>query len=371
MEEKNKKSRKRNLLSSVKRSRKISTKATIGQAPGTAIYVGLKTEADLSIEIIDFTKEDIHEEKFHEIENSFKYLDTSSVSWVNINGLRHTEEIRKIGAHCELHPLIIEDIVNTNQRPKVDEYDNYFYVVLKMLYFDKQEELIVEHISFVLGKNYVISFQEADGDVFDALRDRIRKGKGRVRQLGPDYLLYALMDAVVDHYFGLAEILSGKIELMEDQLFESSTPENITIKIQNLKREVLKIKRAVLPLREVVNRLEKSEHKLISERTNLYLRDLYDHIIQVSESVEIYRDMIWSLMDIYMSVISNRMNQVMKVLTIIATIFIPLTFLAGIYGMNFKYMPELDLRYSYFVLLGVMVVLFLGMLYYFKHKDWL
>jgi magnesium transporter len=240
-----------------------------------------------------------------------------------------------------------------------------------MLHYDEAELLSNEHVSLVMGKDYVLTFQEAEGDVFGDLRERLEHGRGRIRTAGADYLMFAILDAVVDNYFTVIEFLSNKVELLEDKLFGDTEDPSITEEIQDLKKEILKIRKAVVPLREVVNRLEKIETPLIEERTNKYIRDLYDHIIQVNESVEIYRDMIWGLMDMYMTTISNKMNEVMKVLTIMASIFIPLTFMAGIYGMNFDYIPELHIKYGYFYLWGAMILVFLGMLWYFKRKKWL
>lgn len=342
-----------------------------GLAPGTIVYTGKKSSENLYLEIIDFDSQECLERDLASVEEAFDLISSERPSWLNINGLNHVKSIEQIGNHFELHPLVIEDIANTQQRPKIDEFENYFFIVLKMLYLNEEGVIQHEHVSFVLGKHYVLSFQESDGDVFDAVRNRISTAKGRIRTMGADYLLYALMDAVVDHYFYILEELGERIEGLENELFIQEEPENVTQEIQNLKREILRIRRAILPLREVVNRLEKSEHKLIAKKTQDYLRDLYDHIIQVSENVEIYRDMIWSLMDMYMTTISNKMNEVMKVLTIIATIFIPLTFMAGIYGMNFENIPELSYKYGYFVLWGVMILVFLAMLYYFRRKKWL
>jgi len=232
--------------------------------------------------------------------------------------------------------------------------------------------LIYEHLSMVVGDDFVLTFQEADGDVFDGLRERITTNKGRVRSLSADYLMYCILDAVVDHYLTVVEAFGDKIEDLEDDIFNNNSDiSDIPNNIQTLKREVLKIRRSVFPLREVINRLDKLECPLIEEKTSSYLRDLYDHIVNVNESIDLYREMIWSLMDMYMSIISNKMNEVMKVLTIIATIFIPLTFIAGIYGMNFDNMPELHYKHGYYVLWGVMVVIFIFMLFYFKRKKWL
>jgi magnesium transporter len=343
----------------------------IGKVPGTLIYTGEKSNKEFQVECFDYTKTDIQESVILNIEDAINYKETESVTWINVDGLKHTDQIENIGKQYELHPLVLEDIVNTTQRPKIDEYDDYVFVVLKMLYYDNNENIVIEQVSFVLGKNYVITFQESEGDVFDTIRERLRLANGRIRGLKSDYLMYTLIDAVVDNYFSIIETLGNKIEDLETELFAGTPRENINIEVQQLKREILKVRRAIFPLREIINRIEKGEHPLIYKRTITYYRDIYDHLIQVSENIDIYREMIWSLMDMYMTTISNKMNEVMKVLTIMSSIFIPLTFLAGIYGMNFKYIPELEYRYGYFVLLGVMVVLFIGLLFYFKRKKWL
>jgi magnesium transporter len=342
-----------------------------GLAPGTIVYVGNKAKKDLFIDVFDYNKEYLDEKQLKNIEEAFTYENKETITWINVNGLNHVNEIEKLGKDFELHPLILEDIANTKQRPKLEEHEEYIFVVLKMLYFDQEQNLKFENISFIQGSNYVLSFQEADGDVFDSVRERLRNSKGRVRSQSADYLLYVLMDAIVDNYFNLMEVMGEKIEELEENLFEEKSNNDLIQEIHNLKREILRIRRAVYPLREVVNRMDKVETSLVSEKTQLYLRDLYDHVIQVSESIDIQRELIWSLMDMYMTTISNRMNEVMKVLTIMATIFIPLTFIAGVYGMNFENIPELKFQYGYFVLWGVMVVVFLGMLYYFKRREWL
>ncbi|WP_299107593.1 magnesium/cobalt transporter CorA [uncultured Winogradskyella sp.] len=342
-----------------------------GQVPGTLVYTGEKSHKNVKIESFDYTKDSISETILTNIEDAKSFKETDSVTWINIDGLSSIDEIENIGLQYGLHPLVLEDIVNTTQRPKIDEYDDYLFVVLKMLYYDNDENIAIEQVSLVLGKNYVLSFQESEGDVFDTIRERIRIGNGRIRGLKSDYLLYALIDAVVDNYFSIIETLGNKIEDLETDLFEGHSRDNINIEVQQLKREILKVRRAIFPLREIINRVEKGEHPLIYKRTITYYRDIYDHLIQVSENIDIYREMIWSLMDMYMTTISNKMNEVMKVLTIMSSIFIPLTFLAGIYGMNFEFIPELKYRYGYFVLLGVMFLMFLGLLYYFKRRKWL
>ncbi len=339
--------------------------------PGTVTYTGRKLKTVTNLEIIDYSKEHYKKIETQNVVEAYDFKGTNHVTWINVNGLSNTSDIELLGKHFRLHPLIQEDIVTTNQRPKIDEYPDYLFIVFKMLHYDDENELITEHVSLVLGKDYVLTFQEADGDVFDDIRDRIEHEKGRIRGANADYLMFALLDAVVDNYFSVIEFIGNKIESIEDQLFEDKTEEDITQDIQDLKKEILKIRRATMPLREVISRLEKIESPLVDERTHKYIRDLYDHIIQVSESVEIYREMIWGLMDMYMTTISNRMNEVMKVLTIMASIFIPLTFMAGIYGMNFDYIPELHFKYGYFYLWGLMIIVFFAMIWYFKRKKWL
>ncbi|WP_034040382.1 magnesium/cobalt transporter CorA [Wocania ichthyoenteri] len=350
--------------------RSLVSRKKIGQTPGSVIYTGEKSDQKLFIEAFDYNKEQCIVKELTNVEECFNF-EAGTITWININGLNHVIAIEKIGEHYELHPLVLEDIVNISQRPKIDEHDEYLFVVLKMLYYNDDEKIVSEQVSFILGEDYVLSFQEAEGDVFDSVRDRIKQAKGRVRTMPADYLLYTLFDAVVDHYFSVIEILGDKIEGFETAIFSGNVDDDISQKIQNLKREILRVRRAIFPLREVINRIEKNEGRLINKKTITYYRDIYDHLIQVSENIDIYREMIWSLMDMYMTTISNKMNEVMKVLTIMASIFIPLTFIAGIYGMNFEYIPELGYKYSYFILWGVMIILFIGMLIYFKRKKWL
>lgn len=343
----------------------------LGKAPGSVIYTGDKTTNKLFIDVFDYNLEKCIEKELDSVEQAFDFKHSNSITWINLNGLNHVTEIEKLGNHYNLHPLVLEDIVSISQRPKIDEYDHYLFVVLKMLHIDQFDNIVSEQVSFIMGEGYVLSFQEAEGDVFDAVRERIREGKGRARGLKADYLLYILMDAIVDHYFTIVETLGDKIEDFESDIFSGNVGENVNKDIQDLKREILRIRRAIYPLREVVNRIGKHESPLIEPKTKTFYRDIFDHLIQVTENIDIYREMIWSLMDMYMTTISNKMNEVMKVLTIMASIFIPLTFIAGIYGMNFEYIPELHYKYAYFILWGVMIILFVGMLYYFKRKKWL
>ena len=349
-----------------KKKRKVKN-----DVPGTLNYTGNKESDDLHIEVIDYSKEYYQSMSSKDVSLGYNKTGSGHISWINVNGLNRTDQIELLGSHYKLHPLTLEDIVDTNQRPKIDEFPEYLFIVFKMLYFNEKDEFVNEHISLVLGKDYVLTFQESDGDVFDSLRQRIANAKGRIRNAGADYLMFTIMDAVVDHYFIVIESMSDKIEQLEDDLFLNHVEDDITQDIQDLKREVLRVRKAVYPFREVVSRLEKQETSLIEDRTLTYIRDLYDHVVQVYESIEVYREMTWGLMDMYMTTISNKMNEVMKVLTIMASIFIPLTFMAGIYGMNFDFMPELHYKYSYFYLLGAMVVVCLILIWYFKRKKWL
>lgn len=353
------------------RKRVYRSKKKLGQAPGSVVYTGERTKSKLFLEAFDYTPHNHTENHLKNVEDCFEFKHTDSVTWININGLNHVQDIEKIGQHYNLHPLVLEDIVNIAQRPKIDDYENYIFISLKMLYYDKNQTIVSEQVSFIMGGNYVLSFQEAEGDVFDTVRDRIRHAKGRIRHMSSDYLLYTLIDAIVDHYFSVIEILGDKIEDFETEIFSGKIEEDASRNIQDLKREILRVRRSIFPLREVINRIEKNESTLIKQKTIAYYRDIYDHLVQVSENIDIYREMIWGLMDMYMTTISNKMNEVMKVLTIMASIFIPLTFIAGIYGMNFSYIPELQFKYGYFVVWGVMLIIFLGMLYYFKRKKWL
>ncbi|MBZ9632251.1 magnesium/cobalt transporter CorA [Salegentibacter sp. LM13S] len=343
---------------------------SVNQPPGTVTYVGRKESGETRLEVIDYNKDNYEKHISSSTEDAFKFEAEDRITWFNIDGLSNTVEIEKLGKYYDLHPLIIEDIVNTTQRPKIDEYEDYLFIVAKMLYH-QDGQLVNEHISFVLGKDYVLTFQEAGGDVFDGVRGRLEKAYGRIRTNGSDYLVFALLDAIVDHYFLVVDELSEKVEKLEEQLFESQPSDDITYEIQDLKRAILRVRRAVFPLKEVISRFQNLENDLIKTRTKNYINDLHDHILQVSENIDLYREMAWGLMDMYMTTISNKMNEVMKVLTIMASIFIPLTFIAGIYGMNFEYIPELQWEYSYFVLWGVMIVIFLLMIYYFKRKNWL
>lgn len=342
-----------------------------GLPPGTLVHIGEKRKAATHIAFLDYDESELREKEVRRIESVFPLKDAPTISWINIDGLQDLDLIQKLGNHFDIHPLTLEDIVNTNQRPKAEEFDQYVYVVLKMLRYDPAERHIgAEQVSLVLGERYLVSFQEVPGDVFDGVRERLRKGKGRIRRSGADYLLYALMDALVDQYFIILETFGEKIEAMEEKLLADPSPEMLQ-GLHDMKREMIFFRKQVWPLREILSSLSKLEMDVIAEATGVFLRDVYDHTIQVIDTIESYRDILSGMVDIYLSTVSNRMNEVMKVLTIIATIFIPITFVAGIYGMNFEYMPELQWHWGYLLFWGIIVAIAGGMLVFFRRKKWL
>jgi magnesium transporter len=305
------------------------------------------------------------------IEEAFPLKDLPTITWINIDGLHEIDVIEKIGQHFNIHPLVLEDILNTGQRPKTEEFEDLIFVVLKMLHYNKNsKKLGSEQFSLVLGSNFLLTFQEIQGDVFKTVRERIRKPKTRIRKSGCDYLAYALIDAIVDYYFVILEAIGDRIEDLEIQLLDN--PTHYTLEsIHEMKREMIYLRKQIWPIREIINSLVKSESSLIQEQLHVYFRDVYDHTIQIIDTIESYRDILAGMLDIYLSTLSNRMNEVMKVLTIIATIFIPITFVAGIYGMNFKFMPELEWRWGYFMVWAIIIVVAGIMLWFFKKKQWL
>jgi magnesium transporter len=354
----------------MERVKKRSAKA--GLPPGSLVHIGAKRVGESRIRILDYDEQGVRERAKARLDECVPFRDTDTVTWIDIEGLQDVGLLDGLGRCYGLHPLILEDILNTDQRPKSDDMDDYIYVVLKMLDFDPATlEIVSEQVSIVFGRNYVISLQEGrEGDLFEPLRERIRGGRGRIRKMGPDYLAYALLDTIIDHYFVILEKFAERIEVLEEELVSDPRPETLH-QIHRLKREMIFLRKSAWPLREVVNSLEKSESELIRPATKIFLRDIYDHAIHIVDSIESYREMLSSMLDIYLSSVSNRMNQVMKVLTIIATIFMPLTFLAGVYGMNFKFMPPIAQRWGYPLILIIMLSIAGVMIHFFKKKNWM
>ena len=342
-----------------------------GSPPGTLVHTGERKIEKVLIRLIDYDADSLEERTLERIEECFPLAEDPPVTWVNVDGLHDVELMEKIGDHFGFNRLALEDVVSPNQRPKVEEYDDHFLVVLKMLYFDGETESVVaEQFSFLVGPTYLFSFQERRGDVFEPIRERLREGRTRIRSRGTDYLAYALIDAVVDRYFRILEEIGDRIEEIEETVLLDATLGSLQ-RIHDLRQEMLVVRRAVWPLREALGRMYRGDVPHISEDTRLYLRDVYDHTVQVIDTAETLREVLSGVMDLYMSGVSNRMNEVMKVLTIIATIFIPLSFFAGLYGMNFEYMPELHYRWAYPALLAFMATVAGGMVWYFRRKDWI
>lgn len=349
-------------------SKKRAVKA--GLPPGTLVHIGHKKTDQVFITVIEYDEEQFQQREIKQIEECFPLKDKPTITWINISGIHELDVIEKTGVQFGLHPLTLEDIVNTEQRPKIEDYKDYIFIVLKALHYDADQGLKIEQISIIIGVNYVITIQENKKDVFRPVRERIKNSTGRIRKVGADYLVYALIDAIVDNYFVVLEQLEGKIEFLEEELITNPTKRTLHL-IHQLKREMLFMRKSLWPSREVINILQRGELPFINETTVVHLKDVYDHTIQVVEIIETLRDILSETLDIYLSSISNRINDVMKILTIITTIFIPLSFVAGIYGMNFKYMPELEWRFGYPVVLIFMAVVGIVMLFFFKKKKWI
>ncbi len=340
-------------------------------ASGNNMSASRKPAGRTRIRLIRYNQEIFEEKEVKTIEECFAPGDPGMVIWINIDGLQEAEVIEKIVAHYNIHPLVLEDMLNTEQRPKTDDYGGYLFTVMKSLRYDqKAGEFAAEQISLVLGPDYVLSLREEESDNFNSVLERLRKSKGRIRQAGADYLAYALMDSIVDNYFGLFEEMGEKIEDLEEELITDPSPRTLQ-EIHKLKRTLISLRKSVWPLREVIVNLEKVDSSRITQSTQVYLRDVYDHTVQVLETLEGYRDMISGMLDIYLSSVSNRLNEVMKVLTIIATIFIPITFLTGVFGMNFKDMRVLELPHAFLGSLILMACMAASLLLFFKKKGWL
>ncbi|HTF05659.1 MAG TPA: magnesium/cobalt transporter CorA [Bacteroidia bacterium] len=354
-----------------------STVEEYGLPPGTLSYVGRETTAKVVVTILEYNEFDFSEVSITDIEPGMVNVRGGMIRWINVEGVHDTALVEKIGQIYDIHPLTLEDIVNTNQRPKFEEYDHYLVNIMKMVYEEecdkKGEDIFVsEQLTILLmNKRTVISFQEADGgDVFDIIRTRIRQGKGRIRKMGADYLAYCLIDAVVDSYFEVLEHFGDEMEKMEASLVGNPRTESMR-KLHDLKRQMIFLRKSVWPMRDMVNNIQRSESELITAATYVYLRDAHDHIVRVIDTVETYRDLLSGMMDLYMSSVSNRMNEVMKTLTIITTIFVPLTFIVGVYGMNFDFMPELRTEMGYYVVWLVMIVIVVLLFVFFRIKKWL
>lgn len=352
-------------------SKRLNINKKVGLPPGSVVFTGQKKVEDVLVHFLQYTPETLDELKIEELHDVEEHLlDEHDIDWIDVRGLHDTELIQDIGKTFRIHSLILEDVADINQRPKYEEYELGHFLLLHALSFDKEKaEVNREQVSLYFGKGFMVSFQEAESDLFEGVRHRLRNKHGKIRHRKSDYLCYALSDTIVDNYYIVLDEIADDIQEIEDTIMENEE-NNIKQRIHQLKKELIKVKKAISPLREAVNHFSKSEGEAMDQTTSMYLRDLYDHIIHLMEMVETYRDVLHGLQDLYTSEISFKMNQVMQILTIITTIFVPLSFLAGIYGMNFAHMPELHYKYGYYALLCVMFLIFVSLLVFFKRKKW-
>ena len=342
----------------------------LGEAPGTVTYLGHREGIPTRLFSLEYSESALEHGEVSDWASLEEPVGEGNTQWLNIIGLSDEPRISQIGKITGLNSLVVEDIVNPDQRPKMDEYEDYIFMVLKMLYLNGDRKIIKEHVALVLKPQQVFVYQEVEADVFQGVRNRIENRSGRIRTRGADYLFFALIDALIDNYFLVLEVLEAQIDELETEVYQN--PDGHTaIRIQQLRKDSITIRGWMAPARELVIRLLETESPLVTKDTKLFLRDALDHTIEINERLHIQREMAFGLMEIYMSNVSNKMNEVMKVLTIIATIFIPLTFIAGIYGMNFANMPELQWEYGYFGVLGIMGVVVIALLVYFRNKGWL
>ncbi len=345
--------------------------AKLGLPPGTPVYVGDRPQVRPRVTLIDYDEEHLTEKRIDEIAECLPFRQADTVTWVNVDGLNDIALLQELGEVMGYHALTLEDILNTEHRPKAEDYGEYLYITLKTLdLHEEQDRIATEHVSLVLGRNYVISLQEIAGDPFDPVRARVRAATGRIRRYGADYLAYALLDVIVDSYFSVIDKLAERIEALDEALATGAGPDTLQ-RINTLKRHVLHLRRAVAPVREVVATLRGSESELIREGTRPYLRDLYDHVLTVNERIDTCRDLLAGIQDVYLGLLSNRTNTVMRIIAVFSSIFLPLTFITGIFGMNFEFMPLIHKPWGFALSSVLMLGVVAGMLWYFRRRHWL
>lgn len=349
--------------------RRMARKA--GMPPGSLVYTGEKGHVPPRITIIHYNDTDFVEKKLDAFTECLTFDKEVGVTWMHVNGIAQVKNLEKIGECFNIHPLVLEDILDIEQRPKIEDYDAYLYIVLKAInHIPEHEEIRSDEVSLILGPDYVISFHEGDGDLFAPIRERLIAEKGRIRKMGADYLAYSIMDLIVDNYFVELESFSDKVEFLEDEVVVRPMPQTLR-EVHRFKNDMIMLRKSLWPLREVIARLERRESPLISENLTMYLKDVYDHTIIAIETVETYRDILSGMLDIYLSSVNNRLTEIMRVLAIIATIFMPLNFITSFYGMNFKNMPELEWHYGYYGVMGVILIVAVSMIMLFKRKHWI
>jgi magnesium transporter len=341
-----------------------------GLPPGTAVHIGERKTEATRIRALHYDETRVTEQELAQLGDCAGLREASGVTWVHVTGVHDVALLERLGACFDLHPLVIEDISNTDQRPKLEDYGAYAYLVLRLLHNDMPgKETVAEQVSLVIGRDFVLSFEEGEPTAFEPLRERIRADRGRIRAHGADFLAYSLLDAVVDGYFGVLERFGDRIEQVQDEVMRRAPPraqETLT----GLRREMVLLRKAIWPLRDVIGNITRGGSALFGEGTWLYLRDVHDHVIHAIDTLESFHEMLSYLLDVYLLSATNRLNEIMKVLTLIATVFIPPTFIASVYGMNFRHMPELEWVWAYPAVLGSMLLTGVGMLYYFKKKKW-
>lgn len=342
-----------------------------GLSPGSLIHIGEIFDNETIITLINYDASTLEEKVITQIEDIFPYKELSSTTWINIEGLHDVELIRRIGQKFKIHSLVLEDILHTHQRSKFEDYDNYLFMIVKNLTLGLGEFTIeYEQISILVFENFIFTFKEKPTLLFDPIKLRIQNSKGRIRNFGSDYLAYVVLDTVIDEYFLLQDSLDDVIENIEDELLLNPTTDTL-ITIQQIRRELIFVRKSISPLRELLAGLQRSDSVLINEKNRRYFADIYDHALRVIETIESYRELVTGMMDIYLSSVNNKMSETMKVLTVFASIFIPLTFIAGVYGMNFDYMPELKVRWAYPALWCFFITITITLITYFKRKKWL
>jgi magnesium transporter len=353
-----------------------------GEPPGTLRARDEPVRRKPIIKLIEYDRTHLEETVIEDREELVSHLDNQRVTWINIDGLGDIEVLRTLGSKFNLHPLALEDVLDTAQRPKVELYDNYLFIVAHMLYLDRGKVMCGEQVSMFLGKHFLITLQEeADFDVFEPVRARIRNANGTIRKMGPDYLAYALLDSIIDHYYPVLEDVGAKIDLIEESLVDLQPGRSPVGELHGHKRALTQIRRFIWPVRDLVNFMLHEESGIITKPAKVYLRDCYDHTVQLMDLVESYRDVLSGLMELYLSAVGIRTNEIMRVLTVISSVFIPLTFIAGVYGMNFAHevdgkklpwnMPELFSPYGYIACLLFMLAVAIFQIVYFKKKRWL
>ena len=343
----------------------------VGQPPGTLVYLGEEPTEPVRITIIDYDETHLEEEEVQTVEACVPFIDTETVTWIQIEGIHEIPIIEEIGECFGVDPILLENLMSPTQLPKIEISEDYVLIILKSLDYDAVSETVSrEQISLVIGPNFVLSLQENHSEIFASIQNRLRNAQGRIRRMQPGYLAYALIDIIVDHYFIVLDQINERIQVLEEEIVKDPSPE-VFAKVNVLRGEQLQLRRPILPLRDVLIEILDDEIPLLGESMHLYFRDVYDHLIQVIQMLEVIRSAVSGLFDVYTSAVSHRMNEVMKVLTIVATLFIPLTFIAGIYGMNFKFMPELEEQWGYPIVLLIMAGIGIAMFVYFKFKKWL